>query len=538
MSEAFRDRPTDAAEYLAILRRRKWIVVSLPVLAAIIAYVASASQAAVYQATAQVLVNRSNVVSAIANISDPTVVDPTRFLTTEAEIARSPVLAARVVDAAGVPGMTPTKLLDESSVNPSSNSDVLSVSVSDSNPSHAVTLANAYAIQFTLYKTELDTARINDAVRSLNARTKSLQAHGQANSPAYATLFQYQGSLETIGKLLAQNTTVLQRAEDAPKVHPRPRRNAILAGLFGGVVGIGLAFFAEAIDRRVRSEREIEEALDVPILARLPKPPRPLGKSNELVMLAEPRGVHAEAFRKLRTSLEFVNLDRGARTIMVTSALQREGKSTTIANLAVAVARTGKSVALVDLDLRRPILERFFHVGGRPGFTDVVVEQASIDDAIRPLAITPRTGSRDVQGMNGNGPASDGLRGVDGVVHLLPAGTIPPAPGEFLQNERIPAVLEELAKRFEMVLIDGPPMLAVGDAMTLSGTVDAIFAVVRMRMVQRPSLAELARELKSCRTEVLGFVLTGIDRSDGYGYVYEAYVHDLPQHARRGEERV
>jgi Mrp family chromosome partitioning ATPase len=142
--------------------------------------------------------------------------------------------------------------------------------------------------------------------------------------------------------------------------------------------------------------------------------------------------------------------------------------------------------------------------------------------------------------MNGGRRVSewDRRRGIDAVLHFLPAGTLPPSPGEFLEDERVSTVLDKLSEQFDLVLIDAPPLLAVGDAIALSGRIDALFAVVRMTMVPQPVLRELARELQSCRSAVLGFVLTGIDRGDHYGYVYEAYTRDVQRHAERGGERV
>src|SRR5713101_6594184 len=145
MTEAFSNRPTTVADYLAILRRRKWIVLIPPLVAGLVAFFVASSHHPIYQAQAQILVNRASVVSAIANVSDPAAGDPTRFLTTQASIARSPELAARVVAAAGVPGVTSTRLLRESYVNPSSTSDILYVGVKDPSRSVAARLANTYA---------------------------------------------------------------------------------------------------------------------------------------------------------------------------------------------------------------------------------------------------------------------------------------------------------------------------------------------------------------------------------------------------------
>jgi Mrp family chromosome partitioning ATPase len=262
-------------------------------------------------------------------------------------------------------------------------------------------------------------------------------------------------------------------------------------------------------------------------------------------MLSEPRSVHAETFRRLRTSLEFINFDRSARTIMVTSAGPREGKSTTVANLAVAFAKAGRRVSLVDLDLRRPFLHCFFRVRGDQGITDVVVNRVELDSAVRPLALPAGATFGKSQARNGRPPASneaDGSNGrseAEGVLHLLPCGTIPPAADEFLESERVSGVLEDLSNHFDMVLVDAPPLLAVGDVMTLSTKVDAIVVVTHLG-IHRRQLHELARQLQNCKATILGFVLTGVSHGDSYsyGYGYDPHVYDARQEAERRGERV
>ena len=227
----------------------------------------------------------------------------------------------------------------------------------------------------------------------------------------------------------------------------------------------------------------------------------------------------------LRTNLDFVTLDTRAKTIMVTSAVEQEGKSTTIANLAVALARAGQRVALVDLDLRRPFLARFFDLKG-PGVTQVALGHATLDDALVQVAITDsrerRRESRNGQvKLNGNGSRESGDGAVAGLLEVLPAGPIPPDPGEFVGTHALAEILAELRERADIVLVDAPPALRVGDAMTLTSKVDGIVVVTRMKIVRRHMLAELARQLASVPTPVLGFVVTdaaGEDESYGYGY--------------------
>jgi polysaccharide biosynthesis transport protein len=521
MTETSAPGPTTLTDYLAILRRRKLIIIAVPIVAALVAFLYSSSQPSVYQTQATVLVKRP------AGVEDPAPLDATRYLNNLANIARSEDVAARVAAADGVPRITAGAVLGASNVSPDAEADLLNISVSYGNPGDAVVLANAYVREFIRYKTQDETAEINDRLRGLEKNAAQLRKSGETDSLAYQTLLQDQSKLVAARNQVARSAQVLQRAASAAKIEPRPRRALMLGGLFGLVLALGLAFLAEALDRRVRTEGEIQELLGLPLLGRISRPPPSLRKTNGLVMLEEPMGVQAEEFRKLWGTIEFVNLQRGAasRAIMFTSAAQREGKSTTIANLAVVLARSGRRVALVDLDLRRPFLHTFFGVQTEPGFTDVVVGRETLDRAVRHLSL-PTAGGLDSLGeRNGQPSASsdmpNGPREVETTLQFLPCGTIPPAAGEFLAGERVSALLDALRHQFDVVLVDAPPITVVGDAMTLSPAVDAI-VVVTSFSIERPLVDDLARELKNCRATTLGLVLTGVALSDPYarGYRY------------------
>jgi len=306
---------------------------------------------------------------------------------------------------------------------------------------------------------------------------------------------------------------------------PKPVRDAILGFVLGAMLGIGLAFLWNALDTRIRGAAEVGDRLGLPLLARIPEPPRRLRNERKLVMLEDPNCAQAEAFRMLRTNLEFANLERGARTIMVTSGLEEEGKSTTVANLAVAFARTGKRVALVDLDLRRPMLARFFELNGRPGLTDVALEHVDLDEALAkvPIASPPEAADPDT---NGHGRMHfNGNVGMDGLLEVLPSGPLPPDAGEFIQSRVVRQILDELAVRADIVLIDAPPMLHVGDPMALTANVDAVVLVARLNVLRRPMVTEVRRMLGTAPSVTLGFVLTGAGGDESYETAgYYAYV--------------
>ena len=521
---------TDFTEFLTTVRRRAWIVVLAVVLVPAGAYYYSIKQPKLYQASSEVLLNRQNLAATISGIPDYSFYDPS-VAQTQAELATVPPVAQRTLRATGVTSLTAGQLLGETQVTPKTDTDLLMFTVTDGNAARAQRLVTEYARQYTLYRRDLDTASLKQALIDLKGRLNQLAAQGKSDSGAYRSLVGRQQQLQTLEALQTSNASLVRSANGAVQVQPKPFRNGFVGLALGLILGIGLALLWEALDTRVRSVEDIEHRLGLPLLARLSEPPRRLQRKNKLVMVADPTDHQAESFRMLRTNVDFVNLERDARVIMVTSALDREGKSTTIANLAVAFARTGRRVVLVDLDLRRPALDRFFDLEGREGLTNVALGEVSLDEAIKYVAVEPEvTASRRGRSTNVEG---NGNGAIEGVLELLLSGPPPPAAGEFVASEAVGEILDELRERADLVLVDAPPLLQVGDAITLTARVDALFVVTRLKMMRRPALKELARVLETCPAEKLGFVVTGAKFEEGYGYA--GYRRDERRAGRESE---
>jgi succinoglycan biosynthesis transport protein ExoP len=209
-------------------------------------------------------------------------------------------------------------------------------------------------------------------------------------------------------------------------------------------------------------------------------------------------------------------MERGARTIMVTSAVEQEGKSTTVANLAVAFARGGARVTLVDLDLRRPFLHRFFETDPVPGVTDVALGRSDLGGAVVHVGIG-RCDSGDSSDST-EPPSRNGGGASPTMFDLLTSGSVPPDPGEFIASRALSSILDEVAADSDLVFVDAPPLLHLGDAVALSAKVDALIVVVGLKVATYSMLRELRRVLEKCGATKLGFVLADADEEEGYDY--------------------
>ena len=497
-------------DYLLILKRRKWTFLLVVLLVPTVAVLVSMHQQKTYQATAKVLLSQQSLPSIVTGVQQPSTVDPARVAQTQAQLARVPRVTNRVLRAVPEAELTLRKFLAASTVSAGAGSDLLTFAVIHTNPDIAIRLANEYARAFTTYRRSLDSEQIRRTRDSVQKQLAELEAENQRGSPLYRSLVETDSQLRTIEALQTPPAVVAEEAERATKVGPKTARNTALALVLGLLLGLGIVFLVEALDTRVRSVEAIRDVLGMRLLGSLPAPPRKL-RRNRLVMVDAPMTYEAEPFRALRAGLEFANSQVHARTIMITSALDGEGKTTTAANLAVALARAGRHVVLVDFDLRNPSVHKFFDLGEEPGLVDIDLGGPVLENASRETQVAAgHSAGQHLTAANGRAPHYGGK------LEILQAEHILNGPDDLGSELEVARIVQNLGKDADVVLIDAAPLLPVGDSIALSAHVDALLLVVKLNTLRESALEDVHRILSSSPVHKLGFVLTGAQTAQGY----------------------
>lgn len=289
---------------------------------------------------------------------------------------------------------------------------------------------------------------------------------------------------------------VVEPAEPPPEnrfVSPRYALNIALSGVIGLLVGIGLAFFIEYLDTSVKTVEDVERHLGLPVIGIIPQKVRSLMEEG-------PDSPHAEAYRVLRTNIQFARKIEGpVGSIAVVSGGAGEGKSTTLFNLAYVCAQLGDKVIIVDSDLRRPVLHTFLGLSNRFGLTNVLLKEASVEEAIKATSLPN--------------------------LHFLPSGKLPRSSLGLLDSQRMRDLVRTLKARYDVVLFDSPPIVGVSDASILASEVDGVLFIVQYRKYPRDISARARRMLENVGANVLGVVLNNINilRDDNYYYYHSYY---------------
>ena len=533
------DQPASELElrdHLRVLARRKWTVASAVLVVVVTALVSSFLQTAVYQGTAQILLQPRSTES-LFNPNTGQRADPARVIQTEIQVLRSEPVRAEVRRQLGTEASITAR--------PVGQTDVIEVTARSTDPERAAIIANTYAESYIDFRRKQAVEDLIAAGTELQGKVNALQAQidplvAELSSADARTRPEAEARLQPqITNLVSQQALFKQKLDQlqvdaalktggarlvtpaepsTTPVEPRPIRTGAVALVVGLIFGMGLAFLFDYLDDSIKSKEDLHRVVHgVPVLGLIPLVAAWKDKEQtQLVSLNEPSSPAAEAYRSLRTSVQFLGLDRPLQIIEVTSASPGEGKTTTLANLGVALARAGQQVIVVCCDLRKPRLHEFFGLSNAVGFTSVLVGDAGLSSALQKV------------------PGMDRLR-------VLASGPIPPNPSELLASDRAGELLTVLAQQADVVLIDAPPVLPVTDAAVLANRVDATLLVVTANQTTQKHVARAAEILGQVDAPLVGTVLNGVDTEGGYGYEYGYYQEDARKagsRTRRSEERV
>lgn len=440
-------------DYIRILRK-SWVLIALLTLVGVGAAAGySLTQTPQYSATARVFVSTqgSGSTSELQQGSSFTI----QRVKTYSTLVNTAIVLLPAIGALDL-GITSDELASRVTASAPIDTSIIGITVTDTDPVRAAETANAISQSLTAVVEEIETPDADSAM-----------------SPVKLTR--------------AQDATV-----PSTPISPNVRLNIALGAIVGLALGIGIAVLRETLETRIRNEHDVEGITEVPILGGIVFDPR--ARDRPLIVHVDPRSPRAESFRTLRTNLQFLDVGRTDRSFVVTSSIESEGKSTTGANLAIALADAGSRVLLVDADLRRPKIAEYMGVEGTAGLTDLLIGRADLDDLIQPW-----------------GKAQ---------LFVLPAGQVPPNPSELLGSARMSHFIGEFNRMFDVVIYDTPPLLPVTDAAILAKNVGGAIIVVAAGRAQKNQLRGAIGALDNVGAPISGLVLTMLPTKgpDAYGY--------------------
>lgn len=454
------------AHYLRLVRRWWWLLALGAIIGGGSAYGISQLMTPIYRASAILLVNQTQTPGVIA-YND--ILTSERLTMTYRElITRRPVLQD-VVEDLDLP-MSAGGLASLIDVGVVSDTQLLRLSVEHPDPEQARLLANATAEAF------IDT-----------------EGHSELTQP---------GSVSIVEPAVTPGVPV----------RPRTTLNSLMGAFAALLLAGAVALVYEYLDETVKTPEDVETAAGLPTLAGVARFPRSRTDADGLVMAPPHRTAAAEGYRMLRTNIQFSFLDAPAQALLVSSANPGEGKTTTVVNLAVAIAQTGQRVIAVDSDLRRPALHRIFGLSNQTGLTTALLSpEPEINGFCQPTRFAN--------------------------LAVVTSGPLPPNPSELLGSRRLDAVIAALRRQADVLIFDSPPALAVADASILAGKVDGAMLVVDAGRTRTQALGRASEALGRSRTRVLGAILNRLsERGRGHDYYY-TYDYSTSDDGRNGHRR-
>ncbi|MGD2207578.1 MAG: polysaccharide biosynthesis tyrosine autokinase [Anaerolineae bacterium] len=529
-------------QYWNLAWKWKWLLILGVVLAGVTSFVVSRNTTPVYQASTTLLVSPGSPQS---SESYAALVASERLAQTYAQLLRSGPILEQTYERLGLPlprDVITGKQAGAFSVSAESVRDtqLINLQVEGTDPGLITEAANTLVQVFIEWKKGVQQSRYGESKTSLAAEMdqvqasiretentiQALQAEGEGadqNELArlqdqltqyrnnYSALLRSYSEISLAEANSGDTITVVSRAvRPMAPIRPRVMMNTLLAAVVGGMLAVGVAFLAEYLDDTVKAPEDLQLANLNTIAAIQQMSLDGRGDTAALLTVSDPRSLVSEAYRTLRTNLQFSSPDEPLRSLVVTSAVATEGKTTTSANLAVVMAQAGKRVVLVDGDLRRPSIHKLFGVSNRTGLTTALVE--------------------DLDGFNEHLQKTEieNLR-------VLTAGPIPPNPQELLGSQRMQDLLHRLREDADIVVVDTPPTLVVSDANVLATLTDGVLMVVNTSHTRRAAVQQAVEGLRKVDANLVGGVLNMVDTRGGRGYYYY-YSYYSDYYGERGQD--
>ena len=501
----------DLSNAFRVARRRAWIVVLCVVLGAALAFAYSKTKQKEYTATAQVYFRNAQLDQEAAGLPVVNNVDPQSQTDTNLRLATLPRVAADTSAVVGH-GVTPSAIAQSIGVSQVGDTDLATVAATSTSPKLAATIANAYASQVVANSQVTNASYYAKALRALNLQYKALTPT-QRRGLQGADLLDRASSLQILAQLQTSDVRLEQLAAvPSSPSSPKVARNTVLGGILGLLLGLGLAFLLNRIDQRIREPGDLEDVYGVPVVGIVPE-------SSALRVTQHANGSQigtlppneAEIFGLLRAHIRYFNVDRELRVVVVVSATPGDGKTTVARNLATATAMVGSRVLLVEADLRRPMVARYFGIKQEPGLSEVLVGAESLESAVQRVEIASER---------------DMAAGLD---VLVAGGVLPPSPPQVIESQAMESLLQAARRSYELVVIDTPPLALLPDAFPLVSRADGVLVVSRLGRNRKDVARRLRETLASANAPVIGVVANGMKRSRGrlqgyaYSYDYSAY---------------